>query len=452
LYLAPQFTVGFCRCSIMKIAYVVSGMKLPFVINEMQAHQQAGWQVLPLASCRLEKFENWSEVMIKWCKRAIYRPNIFVQARATLQELFTHPIRLLQVCFWLATLLIHSPIEFAKAIYELTAACHFAHHCRRFRVEHIHVHFASRSLSLGLMLGMLMDLPVSCTVHAFDIFTRSANSLKPRLARCKFIAAISQFNIEYLRSTCGKSIADLCQVVHCGIDVGKFNAGRKTQDAERKTLLCVARLERKKGLDVAIAACAKLKESNVEFLFQIIGDGPERKRLEKQIRRLGLEDCVVLLGPKANDQLVQFYSKASIFFMPCVKAQNGDMDGIPVAMMEAMACEVPVVSTGISGIPELVHHNIDGLLVDMRKEPHVKRGAKYLAPQFIAGFDNFVGAMADTIENLLSNPDKIRQCGRAARQQVEQNFNITKTAEQLRQLIQEQHYEKWRKTPSETGG
>jgi len=444
----------------MKIAYVVSGMKMTFVINEIAAHQQAGWEVLPLASCKRERFENLSEVMIKWCKRTVYRPNIFVQMRMTLRETVTRPLRFWRVCFWVVTLFFHSPMEFAKAIYELTTACHFAFHCRRFGVEHIHVHFASRSLSLGLMIGMLTDLPVSCTVHAFDIFTRSAGSLRPRLAKCKFIAAISRFNIEYLRNVCGESVADLCYVVHCGIDAEKFRStgwqpqacpersrraqlgdGRSAEGGPGK-MVCAARLEAKKGLDVAIAACAKLRESNVEFLFQIIGEGPERKRLKEQINQLGLEDCVVLLGPKANDQLVQFYSKASAFFMPCVKTQNGDMDGIPVAMMEAMACEVPVVSTRISGIPELVHHNVNGLLVDMREEPHVKRGAKYLAPQFIAGFGEFFDTLAEAVESLLSNPDRIRRFGRAARQQVEQNFNVTKTAAQLRQLIQEKIYEK----------
>ena len=422
----------------MKIAYVVSGMKMTFVVNEMSAHQQAGWEVLPLASCRTERFENWSEAMIKWCKRAVYQPNAFVQIRTTLREMVTHPLRFWRVCFWVVTLFFHSPVEFAKAVYELMSACHFARHCRQFGVEHIHVHFASRSLSLGLMIGMLTDLPVSCTVHAFDIFTRSAGSLRPRLAKCKFIAAISRFNIEYLRTVCGESVADLCHVVHCGIDMEKFKpTGLQTQPSR---MACVARLERKKGLVVAIAACAKLRESNVEFLFQIIGDGPERERLEEQIHQLGLEDCVVLLGPKANDQLVQFYSKASVFFMPCVKTQNGDMDGIPVAMMEAMACEVPVVSTRLSGIGELVRHNVNGLLVDTRHEGRetIDDGR----PSSLVPHPSFVEALAEAVGSLLSNPDRIRRFGRAARQQVEQNFNVTKTAAQLRQLIQEKNHQK----------
>jgi len=395
----------------MKIAYVVSGMKLSFVVNEMEAHEQAGWEILPLASCRPESSEGHAEVTVKWCKRAVYRSNAFAQIWTTLQGMVTHPLRFLQACLWTLGLLIRSPSEFAKAVYELTTSCDFSFRCKRFGVKHIHVHLASRSLSLGLILGILTGLPVSCTVHAFDIFTRSPGSLRTRLAKCKFIAAVSRFNVEHLNRICGKAVADLCHIVHCGVDVEKFRSISRQPEPGR--MVCVARLDPKKGLDMAIAACANLRESDAEFVFQIIGDGPERKRLEQQISQLGLEDCVVLLGRKANDQLVPFFSKACLFLMPCARTETGDMDGIPVAMMEAMACEVPVVSRRISGIPELVHHGVNGLLVH-DKDP---------------------GALANAIETLLADQDKIRQFGRAGRKQIEQNFNITKTAAQLRELI-----------------
>jgi len=163
----------------MKIAYVVSSLKvsMTFVVNELEAHEKAGWQALPLVSCKPGPLENLSEVMVKWNKQAVFRPNLFVQLGVTLREIISHPLRFTRICFWLVTLLVHSPLEFAKALYELTISCYFAGHCRRFSAEHIHVHFASRSLSLGLMMGMLTDLPVSCTVHAFDIFTRSPGTI-----------------------------------------------------------------------------------------------------------------------------------------------------------------------------------------------------------------------------------------------------------------------------------
>ncbi len=397
----------------MKIAYVVSSLKISmtFVVNELEAHEKAGWQVLPLVSCKPGTLENLSEVMVKWNKRAVHRPGIPVQIGATLREIITHPIRFAKVFFWLVTLLVHSPLEFAKALYELTACCCFADKCRRFGAEHIHVHFASRSLSLGLMMGILTDLPISCTVHAFDIFTRSPGSLRMRLAKCKFIASISQFNVEYLRSTCGSSVADLCRVVHCGIDAEKFNSVSRQPEPGR--IVCVCRLSPKKGLDVAIRACAKLRDNNVKFMFEIAGDGPQRRALEELIERLNLADHIKLLGTRPNDQLAELFSRASVFLMPCVKSPDGDMDGIPVAMMEAMACEVPVVSTAISGIPELLEDGRTGRL----------------APE------KDTEALAQILQELLGDMDKIEQFGKAGRQRVLTDFCISENAAKLRELI-----------------
>ncbi len=397
----------------MKIAYVVSSLKvsMTFVVNELDAHEQAGWQTLPLVSCKPGPSENLSEVLVRWNKRAVFRPNIFVQLGASLREIITHPLRFAKVCFWLVTLLVHSPLEFAKAVYELTISCYFAGYCRRFSAEHIHVHFASRSLSLGLMTGMLTGLPVSCTAHAFDIFTRSPGSLQMRLAKCKFIAAVSQFNIEYLRNTCGKFVADLCHVVHCGIDVEKFRS--VSRQPEPGKMICVCRLYPKKGLDIAIRACAKLRDNNVKFLFEIAGDGPQRRALEELIKRLHLADTVKLLGARPNDQLTELYSRACIFLMPCVKTSGGDMDGIPVAMIEAMACEVPIVSTAISGIPELVEDGITGRLTSEKD----------------------TDSLAQILKELLADMDKIEQFGKAGRERVLKDFCISKNSAKLRELM-----------------
>ncbi len=411
----------------MKTAYVVSSLKISmtFVVNELEAHEKAGWQVLPLVSCKPGTLENlWHELparentakmavpqMVKWNKRAVHRPGLFIQTGATIREIITHPLRFAKVLFWLATLLAHSPLEFAKALYELSVCCYFADHCRRFGAEHIHVHFASRSLSLGLMMGILTDLPVSCSVHAFDIFTRSPGSLQKRLIKCKFIASVSKFNVEHLRKTCGESIADLCHVVHCGIDAEKFSSVRNQREPGR--IVCVCRLSPKKGLDIAIRACAKLRDNNVKFQYEIAGDGPQRRDLEELIERLDLSGQVKLLGARPNDQLTELFSRASVFFMPCVKTAEGDMDGIPVSMMEAMACNVPVVSTGISGIPELVEDGITGRL----------------APE------KDVNALAQILEELLEDRDKIEQFGKAGRERILKDFNITVNAAKLRELI-----------------
>ncbi|MBN1806891.1 MAG: glycosyltransferase [Sedimentisphaerales bacterium] len=397
----------------MKIVYIVSSLKISmtFVVNELEAHEKAGWQVLPLVSSKPGSFDNLSDVMAKWNRQAVHRPSIFKQIGATLREIITHPLRFVKVLFRLITLLFHSPLEFAKALYELTSCCYFADKCRNFGAEHIHVHFASRSLSLGLMIGILTNLPVSCTVHAFDIFTRSPASLKLRLSKCKFIASISKFNIDYLRKTCGNTIADLCHVVHCGVDVEKFRSVFRKPEPGR--IVSVCRLSPKKGLDIAIKACAKLHDNNVNFIYEIVGDGPQRQALDDLIKRLNLVDKIKLPGGMSNNQLTDLFNRASVFLLPCVKTPNGDMDGIPVAMMEAMACEVPIVSTSISGIPELVDDGVTGRLVPEKN----------------------VDTLAQILTELSGDMNKIEHLGKAGRERVLKDFNISKNAEKLRGLI-----------------
>ncbi len=178
------------------------------------------------------------------------------------------------------------------------------------------------------MLGMLTALPVSCTVHAFDIFTRRRGSLRPRLARCKFIAAVSQFNVDYLRRLCGSKVADLCHVVHCGIDLESFIAISRQPQAGH--IVSVAKLVPKKGLDLAIQACANLKEMNVEFQFEIVGDGPEKKNLQQEIRQLGLDRQVVLRGASLTIGLCRCYRERASFCCLACKCPAAIWMGFPL--------------------------------------------------------------------------------------------------------------------------
>ena len=128
---------------------------------------------------------------------------------------------------------------------------------------------------------------------------------------------------------------------------------------------------------------------------------------------IGLVEHVKLLGARPNNQLTELFSQTSIFLMPCVKMPDGDMDGIPVAMMEAMACEVPIVSTAISGIPELIEDGVTGRL----------------APE------NDIDVLAQILQELLEDMDKIEQFGKAARERVLADFCMSKNAAKLRELI-----------------
>ncbi len=178
-------------------------------------------------------------------------------------------------------------------------------------------------------------------------------------------------------------------------------------------MITIARLVEKKGLDDAIRACARLRDSGVCFFFQILGDGPQRAELERLAADLGLEDSIRFSGRVPNDRLRPMMSQAMVFVMPCVIARDGDRDGIPVAMMEAMASGVPVVSTTVSGIPELVEDGISGWLVPER------------SPELLAA----------ALERTLKNPERAQACGLAGRARVAEEFDISMNAERLRRLI-----------------
>jgi colanic acid/amylovoran biosynthesis glycosyltransferase len=394
-----------------RVAYVVSGFPVSWIVSEVESHRQAGWEILPLSSSSPIAPGRLGKLELQWRDRTIYRPGLLAMLISSLTELARHPLASLGVLVFLAKLLIQSRREFAKALYELPVAAYFAGHCRRVGIQHIHVHFASRSLSLGIMLQILTGTGLSCTVHAFDIFTRTAKDHRIRLERCQTIVAISQYNIEYLRALCGRAIQNLCRLNYLGVDMSHFASPKRQVVPGR--MISISNLVDKKGLDVAIRACAMLRDEGVKFELLIVGDGPLHDRLAGLIGELGLQDSVKLLGRKPNDQLVPLLETAAALVMPCVINPSGDRDGIPVAMMEAMACQVPVVSTWVSGIPELVLDGVTGRLVAER-DP---RG------------------LADALGELLHDEAMIQRMGLAARKRIAERFNLETNAAALRLLI-----------------
>ncbi len=162
-----------------------------------------------------------------------------------------------------------------------------------------------------------------------------------------------------------------------------------------------------------IAAADILRRRGRVFQVEIIGSGPERETLQAQAKRLGLADRVRLAGAQAHDVVCLAYQRASVFALPCVIASNGDRDGIPNVLLEAMASGVPVVSTPISGIPELVESGVDGLLVP----------------------PNDPAALAEAIDKLLASQELRESLARAARAKIESSCSLDASAERLLALF-----------------
>jgi glycosyltransferase involved in cell wall biosynthesis len=231
---------------------------------------------------------------------------------------------------------------------------------RRAGVTHLHAHFASESASVAELAAQFAEITYSISAHAKDIYTTSAPSLRRKLRGARFTVTCTECNRAHLGALAGPD-AQVFRMYH-GIDLERFSPGHRPP-ANPPLLLSVGRLREKKGFATLIRACALLRDRDVPFRCEIVGYGEDRLKLQGLIRGLAVEDRVVLAGTMNHEQLIHRYRDATLFALPCEITPDGDRDGIPNVLLEAMATELPVVATTVSGIPEVVVHEDNGLLV-----------------------------------------------------------------------------------------
>jgi glycosyltransferase involved in cell wall biosynthesis len=278
-------------------------------------------------------------------------------------------------------------------------------------VSHLHAHFASGANVVAMFAGAALQIPFSFTVHAVDLFSRPL-MLAESLRRASFTVTISHYNRTYIANQYGAEAAQRLHVVRAGIDTTEFSTLPRAASAPPR-ILAVGRLVEKKGYRYLIEALAVLQKAGYLFECMIVGDGPDRDRLSELIHQLGLTGAVHLLGAKTQDDIKELYSTSTAFALPCVQAQDGDLDGIPVSLMEAMAARLPVVSTSVSGIPELVTHKQEGLLV---------------APKDVDG-------LASALAQLLEDASLREQLGAAGCRKVQREFDVRQSATLLGELF-----------------
>jgi glycosyltransferase involved in cell wall biosynthesis len=298
-------------------------------------------------------------------------------------------------------------------LWRVMQAAYIANVAERLGIRHVHARFADRAATIAFFLGRITGLPYSFTAQAGDIYRRSVRhaALARKAREARFVATGSDVGREYLEEV--TAAPEKIVRVYNGIDLTRFQPnGNRT--AKPFTLLCVARLIEKKGLPVLIEACRELRRRGVPFRCEIVGSGVLRPRLEQEIRWSGLGDHVRLLGPLTQDEVRDRYHTASLFVLPSVVAADGNREGLPAAIVEALACGLPVVSTAVSGIPEVVRHGHNGLLVP----PSDAR------------------ALADAIQSLVADPKLRRRLRGNARASVVELFDIRRTSEELRSLLE----------------
>lgn len=251
----------------------------------------------------------------------------------------------------------------AFGLWHLAVACHWAARLRHTEVSHIHSQWIHSGGTVAMYGAWLLGKPFSFTGHAADLF-RERVALATKINRADFIVAISEFHRQFYLDHGARP--EQIFVAYCGIDTSHFTPRRRTRtEGEPFHILASGRLVEKKGFPVLIAACKSLKQRNFDFRCTIGGSGPDEAALRAQVKAAGLDDHVTLTGEALKQEdIPTFMYAGDVYCLPCVWASDNDVDGLPQMLMEAMACGLPVVSTRLVGIPDLVIDEKTGLLVD----------------------------------------------------------------------------------------
>jgi len=273
---------------------------------------------------------------------------------------------------------------------------------------HLHAHFAGMAARTAYWIKEFFNVPFSFTAHANDIFVpRSfAIGLDRLVDAASAVITETDYAANYLRERFPGSAAKI-ERVYNGIDATNF--ARANFDAPIPLILSVGRLIEKKGFTDLIEACRLLRDSGREFRGEIIGDGPLQNDLHTQIVRADLEPRIRLVGSQSQEKIHGRLAAAHLFVLPCVQDTAGGSDNLPTVIAEAMAAGLPVVSTSIAGIPEMVEHNVTGELVP----PNEPR------------------ALAAALERIITNLPRARQLGARGLEVAGEKFSIVTSAQSL---------------------
>ena len=294
-------------------------------------------------------------------------------------------------------------------------ALYFAQFFARSSVDHVHVHFANRAAHTAVFLKEISGIPFSVTAHGQDFMKDlgSDDLLREICAAAEFVAAETDYSRDLLRQRCPNSAAKIHRVYN-GIDLERFPAPRSCNGNRIAQIVSVGRLVAFKGFEDLVDACAELARRGIDFVCDIIGDGPLRETLQARIELLDLSSRVNLLGSLSQGAVLEKLQAADLFALASTTDAHGATDVFPTVILEAMASARPVVSTRLAGIPELVVDGQTGMLAPPGDST----------------------ALAHALEQLLRDPELRLRFGHAGRERVEQHFRIAQTVAPLIKLFE----------------
>ena len=347
-----------------RVAYLCSeypAISHTFIFREIQSLRQAGLEVYPITarpSANLAKMTLQEQEEAKQTK-ILQRITPLAGIHALLRIIGRSPLGFSKMTVQAISLCFSGPISPGKALAYWAEAILLIHWLQNNNIEHVHEHFANPTALLTLLAKRYGGISYSLSVHGPDVFFRVDSSLLAlKLREAVFIRCISHYCRSQLWLISPHATWSKFYIIRCGVDTRHYHPVKKKEKVlgAEMAILCVGRLCPAKGQHILLKACAILREKKRAFQLTLVGDGEERQSLERLAMRLNLGEYVVFTGSLGQDAVEAHYCQADLFVLPSFA------EGVPVVLMEAMAQEIPTISTCITGIPELIEHGRHGLL------------------------------------------------------------------------------------------
>lgn len=346
-----------------------------------------------------------------WLAR-VHRPGLIEQARALLRWTVRRPATVLSTLALLLWGFKRTPRLLPPTLGAMLVACAHAETMSRLRIQHVHAHFVGHTATAAWVIHRLTGIEYSVTAHAYDLYQDQA-FLRERIQSAQFVITISHFNADFISEFCD-GITPPITIVRAGVDLQRFRyLERRLPEDGPVRALCVASLMAHKGHRILIEALAGEDPRLQRIQLSVIGDGGEREGLQAQVRELGLDQRICFLGNQPEDRVAELLGDADLLVLPSTIGSRGRMEGVPVSLMEALACGVPAVATRLSGVPELVEEGVTGTLAE----------------------HGDVGSLRAALERVLDDPDRTMRMSRTGRERVVREYDVVNSAATLANLF-----------------
>ncbi|MBD3418842.1 MAG: glycosyltransferase [Chitinivibrionales bacterium] len=400
----------------MTIAYIITrfpAITETFILYEMKMLESMGCSIelFPLIK---ENTDTMHPEAVSFFKKMHY-VSLFSLKTLSAQFfwLFSRPVEYMQIWLYSFMYNLTSPKFLSRIFYVIPKAAYFARKMDELAIPHAHGHYAAHPGLAVYCINKLTQATCSITMHAHDIFVERP-MLRQKLASAKMLITISNFNRQYIGHLLGNEVMNKIHIVRCGVDLQLFQPRMQRSKGSVPVLICVASFKEYKGHKYLFEACAMLKQEGIKCRCRLVGDGVLRKQLHEDVIHLKIDDIVEFAGELPREKVLAELENATVFVLPSVIARTGKMEGIPVALMEAMAMKLPVVATAISGIPEILVNNKNGILIREKNSRELCRA----------------------VMSLIADVEYAARLGESARATIEQDYDQKKNVAALYRLFE----------------